>query len=463
MKKRLRIITIALSLSIILMAALSYFSIDRFGSLINYSSSVDHTNKVIGELYILEGLVKDLDRVERGYMLTKDTTYQKGLFNLVQKISPVVDSLKALTSDNPEEEKNLVLVKSALTMRLDFLKDNFAYIDTSVGSAISPSYYQGHNMTQDCMKTIKEMQTEENRLMEVRQRNKNFYQKLTSASLKTILATFCLITLVSFVLILRELKKRIASQEDLQAKILDLKHSHSELEQIAYAASHDLQEPLRKIQVFSNRLAWLKNEHIDDESKHTMERISMAATRMQELIDDLVNLTSLTKQSREKTSVDLNLSVKHAISELQDRISEKNAKITIDQLPSISAHADQMQILFKALLDNSIKFSRDGVPPVITIKSSIVINEESNAKNNFARKRYYRIDVSDNGIGFDNKFSHKLFQMFQRLHNQQSEYHGKGIGLSLCQRIMANHNGFIEAHGHYKTGATFKLFFPETG
>ena len=123
-----------------------------------------------------------------------------------------------------------------------------------------------------------------------------------------------------------------------------------------------------------------------------------------------------------------------------------------------------MKILFTALLDNSLKFTREGVKPVIGLSCEIITGHELSEINpNLLHKKFYRITVSDNGIGFDNKFMDKIFQVFQRLHPQQSEYDGKGIGLAICQRIMANHEGYILGHGAPDMGAKFKLFFPVEG
>lgn len=461
MKKRFRIVIVVFSLSVVLMTALSFYSLNRFSELTVYSESVDHTNKVITQLYKLEVIVKDLDRFERGYMLTKDTFYQNNLLKTIVKINPAIDTLRLLIADNETQKRNVVLVRSSLALRQSYLRDNFAYMDTARTNEISPFYQLGRTSMRECVRTIHVMQAQEDSLMLQRKENKARYQEITSTSLKYVLGSFCFITIICFYLVLVELRKRMAYQKELQGKIIDLKHSHAELEQIAYAASHDLQEPLRKIQVFSNRLVWLKNADIDEDSKHTMERISTAAVRMQELIDDLVNVTSLTKVHHEKEPVNLNKTLAVVLNDLEEKIIEKKAVIHVETLPNILGYEGQLRILFKALLDNALKFTRDEVQPTINISVQVVqVDGAKDHVSHHPQKQYYRIDIADNGIGFDNKFAHKLFQMFQRLHSEQSGYSGKGIGLTVSQRIMANHNGYIEASGHPKTGATFKLFFP---
>jgi len=182
---------------------------------------------------------------------------------------------------------------------------------------------------------------------------------------------------------------------------------------------------------------------------------------MQDLIGDLVDLTNLTKQNIQKEKVNINKILKYITTDLADKIDEKNAVIQISVIPEINGYYHQLQILFKALIDNAIKFSREGIDPSITIQSDRVNGHElSSIDPKLSSKTFIRISVADNGIGFDNKFKHKLFQIFQRLHTNQSDYNGKGIGLALSQRIMANHDGYIIAHGHIDMGATFKLYFP---
>ncbi|MFI4963517.1 MAG: ATP-binding protein [Legionellales bacterium] len=270
-----------------------------------------------------------------------------------------------------------------------------------------------------------------------------------------------MITLILFSIMIKELRGRIRFQEELQAKVIDLKRSHNELQEIAYAASHDLREPLRKIQVFSNMLLYQKTGSMDDESKTTLERISSLAGRMQLLITDLLSLTNLTKTDELRSPVQLNRVLHYILIDIDDKVKEKQASVIVQPLPEINGYDTQLKILFKALFDNSLKFTRDGIKPVITISSDTINGHELTDINpDLFRKKFHCITFSDNGIGFDNQFITKIFRIFQRLHTQQSDYEGKGIGLAICQRIMANHEGYIIAHGEPGLGAKFKLFFP---
>jgi signal transduction histidine kinase len=394
-------------------------------------------------------------------MLTKDTLYSSGLKRVIDSLQLNMLQTKELTKDNIEMQKDLVYLRSMLAMRVSIIKQNLAYIDTSIANIPSPYYYEGHKTMQDCVKKLREMQARENKLYLSVYENEHFYMQVASSTLKYLLSVFLIVTIGLFIMIMLEFRRRIGYQDELSANVADLKQSHIELEQIAYAASHDLREPLRKIQVFTDRLLWLKKDNIDDESRSTMERINTYATRMQELIEDLVNLTSLTKEGNELEWVDLNKSLKAVLIDIEYKIESVKATIQSETLPKIRAYNSQTYILLKCLLDNSLSYARDGVIPLITISSEIAKGTDLAEINPSLKNRNYNIIVvSDNGVGIDNSFSDKMYQIFQSLNSRYSSYDGKGIGLAVCQRIMANHEGYILAKGNSENGATFKLYFP---
>ena len=204
-----------------------------------------------------------------------------------------------------------------------------------------------------------------------------------------------------------------------------------------------------------------KTGNIDNESKDKLERISVSAERMQSLINDLSNLTSLTAIDEAKKVADTGRILQYLLLDNDEKIRNKEALIEVKQLPVITGFENQLKILLNALLDNALKFSKPGVKPVIRISSDIVTGKELSEINpNLKHKKFNRITIADNGIGFDKQFVGKMFQIFQRLHQPEAGYEGKGIGLAICQRIMANHEGYILAEGVPMEGATFKLFFP---
>ena len=249
-------------------------------------------------------------------------------------------------------------------------------------------------------------------------------------------------------------------QRDLESTIKKLEKTNVELEQYAYAASHDLQEPLRKITTFSTILWNKKKDVFDEKDKQFFEKIISSANRMAKLIHDLLSFSSLKKEA-EFVKVDLNESLSTVIEDLDLMIVQKKAVIHSESLPVIEAIPSQMNQLFYNLLNNALKFSYSERTPEITIRSKELQEEEIKTYADLIQGiKYFQIEVSDNGVGFDNEYASNIFGLFKQLHPKEV-YKGSGIGLSLCQRVADNHHGVIYARGVEKKGATFYVLLPE--
>lgn len=251
-------------------------------------------------------------------------------------------------------------------------------------------------------------------------------------------------------------------QIELERRLVALKKSNTELEQFAYVASHDLQEPLRKIISFGERLTYKYTDKLGDEGKFFVGRMTNAANRMQNLIQDLLTYSRVSRHSESFESVDLKEVFKQVLNDLELNIQEKQATITFEDLPIINAQTSQMYQLFQNLLTNALKFTKSEVPAVITVKCRMATPlevKENPALSPFGN--YYRITVSDNGIGLDDEYTERIFALFQRLHGR-SEYEGTGLGLAICRKIVDGHHGQIKATGILGVGAEFTIYLPET-
>jgi signal transduction histidine kinase len=459
MKKRLRLIIAGFCISFVMMVALSYISVKRFTQLNSYFNSVERTFMIISRLDDLESTIKDIDRFEKGYLLTHDTTYLGLLKTPVARVIAKADSIRKI-SDDKDAQEDISFINSFLAVRLNELRTDLEYADTNRSSVLSPSYYEGRQKSWDALRHIQKMREREQKALHVRNSFRYTYERLTYKNITLLFFIFGIVTLVLFVIIISELRKRMIFQDELENKLMDLKRSHAELEQIAFASSHDLREPLRKIQVFSDRIL-LKQKNLDDDSLNSLQRIQSSANRMQELMEHLSGLTNLILEQEYKEYVDLNKTMEAVQDELQNEISSRQASFQSAVLPVINGYPGQLHVLFKALLENSLKFSRNGVPPAIVVTYTRTAGEElEEIKPNTTGREYHLITITDNGIGFDNRYTHKMFFLFQKLHNEEDGYAGKGIGLTMCQRIMVNHKGFISAAGETGKGAKFSLYFP---
>ncbi len=247
---------------------------------------------------------------------------------------------------------------------------------------------------------------------------------------------------------------------ELRQNIKTLNESNKELEEFAYVASHDMQEPLRKIQTFAERLQTKYSGTLADDGKEYLTRIMASAEIMRNLIDNLLEFSRITRRTHPPEPTDLNAIVKVVITELELLFDETNAKVEIQsKLPFIEAIPLQMKQLFTNLITNAIKFRKKDTASIIKIFCRPTNKEERNKYRLSNNANYYSIHIEDNGIGFEQDYAEKIFQIFQRLHGK-SEYPGSGIGLAICKKIIDHHHGAIYANSDPQKGATFTVILP---
>jgi len=239
----------------------------------------------------------------------------------------------------------------------------------------------------------------------------------------------------------------------------NLQKSNAELAQFAYIASHDLQEPLRKISMFTQMLEGRIGNDLDELSKKHLNKISNSAIRMNTLIKDVLSYSELIKETEEFVSVDLNQVLENTLIDFELLIEQKNVSIQYQPLPLIEAIPLQMSQLLGNLIGNSLKFSRTDIQSVITITSSLITKDEKRKAALEVNIDYYKITISDNGIGLKPEHTEQIFNIFQRLH-RKSDYEGTGIGLAMCKKIALNHHGDLNANGSSEKGAVFNVILP---
>lgn len=255
--------------------------------------------------------------------------------------------------------------------------------------------------------------------------------------------------------LMNEIARRERAEEELKNFAARLERSNSELQDFASVASHDLQEPLRKVQAFGERLKAKSGDALSDEGRDYLERMQNAAGRMQTLINDLLTLSRVTIGAQPFAAVNLHRVTEEVVSDLEMLIERTNGRVEIGELTTIEADATQMRQLFQNLIGNALKFNRPNVPPVVKISGQILGGGAASVETGAT----YRLTFEDNGIGFENKNADKIFKVFQRLHGR-SEYEGTGIGLAVCRRIAERHSGTIAAQSAPGAGATFIVDLP---
>lgn len=262
-----------------------------------------------------------------------------------------------------------------------------------------------------------------------------------------------------------EIAERIASEQkvtELNTRLLEniarLESANKDLDLFAFMASHDLQAPLRKIRMFSDRLLASAATGMSGESKLYLSRIQEVSRRMQDLINDILRFSKISAEKQSFEEVDMNAVIRDVLSEMEGTIREKGAEVSVETLPLLPASTVLMGPLFSNLISNALKYTRKNETPRVRIRY-----EEAEAISLTPGKepetRYGRIYIEDNGIGFDQKYAEQIFDMFRRLHSN-AEYEGTGIGLALCKKIVDMHRGFISAIGKPGEGAVFIVSLP---
>ncbi len=251
----------------------------------------------------------------------------------------------------------------------------------------------------------------------------------------------------------RDITEQKAAERELQRALAELERSNAELEQFAYVASHDLQEPLRKIRAFGDRLRSKCADLLTDKGIDYLDRMQNAAARMSTLIENLLSLSRVTTKGQPLVRVDMNQVAEDVVSDLEAQVQRAGGQVQVGDLPTIDADPTQMRQLLQNLIGNALKFHRDGVPPVVEVAGEVCPNQDG--------QESCRLTVGDNGIGFEQRHLERVFGVFQRLH-PRDEYGGTGIGLAICRKIVQRHRGEITARSNPGEGSTFIVTLPVT-
>lgn len=465
-------------ISALVLLTLSVFSYQRFEQQKISSGWVNHTYQVKLKLEEAFSTLLAAEGIQRGYLITRDSIFLHSFLESKSTIPHIVLQIDSLIYDNAEQRQNLKQFDRLASNRVGWLGD---VIDTSNeifnNKDLKKLMLKGKLITDSLRVQMNKMVKAEDELLGIRINEKNRQEKRTTTFI-FIFSLFSLLVLVySFFRLRNEsrlLGKAEYNAEQLEQKInertkeieivnqrlneknQELEQKNSDLASFTFVASHDLKEPLRKIEIYTEKIVRTEKHVFSENGKTHLDRIISSTRRMQNLIDSVSQYAQTSAIDLEFKPVDLNQTAAHAIDILNENITEKSAVIEYTGLPSIDAVPDQMEQLFINLIGNALKYSKPGISPVIKISSKKLKPGE---KNNLLGQEAWKIDFSDNGIGFDERYLEKIFQMFQRLHNKDT-YSGTGIGLAICKKIVENHNGLITANSIPGEGSTFTVFLP---
>lgn len=467
---------------IVVMAANSFYVVTTLNDLSALEARLFTTNRVINAVNSLHVAVLRVESGKRGFLLTHDERYLTDYTETLNSINEVMEEVE-VSAYSSDIEKQSERIKQLLTLTKLKLNEMIKAVELAKAGRYDEAIAhvnanKGIVLYSDFETQFKEIDESERVMQGTHLAN---LMRLRRDSVNTLIISFTttLLLIITIFLLLKinakEHEKHLLElediNEDLESRIAErtqelsmysdeLSRSNRELEDFAFVASHDLQEPLRKIRAFGNRLESGYADAIDDRGRDFLNRMLNAAERMSMLISDLLAFSRVSTRGKDFSDVDLNLVINSVIDDLEIAIDEKSAQINVDPMVTIRGDKSQLEQLFLNLLSNALKFQREGVTPLINIALSTP--DDNDLKNMLQADDYdwIKITIQDNGIGFEQTFAEKIFAPFQRLHGR-SEYKGTGIGLAVCRRIVERHNGHIDAQSTPDVGTAFTIIMPK--
>ncbi len=431
-----------------------------------YIQRTDHTQQVINLSASTHQAVLATESNIRAYVITGEK-YFYDEFNL-QKLKTVssLSQLHQLVHDNPEQQQNVTKLRSKVALRFSGFDTSAVMVSAgeNINNFVPQRVKRSIALSNEITSLLNSIADTENDLLSARKTKLDNNIKFLSPLLVFVFITGVVISatlLYALRLFTRatiKYNEQIRQyQDDLKQQIKNLNETNSDLEQFAYVASHDLQEPLRKIVSFSELLQDTAAESLGEEGQMYLNRISSSARRMRNLIQDLLSYSRAGRVTGVSVTVDMNKVIEEVMDDLSLSISEKNAVIEKQSLPAVIGSFVPLKLVFQNLVSNALKFSRPGTAPVVTIAWQ---DAPQHIMHNYldlnAKKHFCIITVSDNGIGFSEEFSSKIFIIFQRLHTRD-QYDGTGIGLAICKKIIENLGGKIFAASGQGEGSVFTI------
>lgn len=458
--------SIVIILAAILLAL--YTITDNYKSL----SYLDKAYGINARIDKIHSILKDEENQQRGYLITYRPVFLKTLAFSKKNVQQEYNALYTILKREHEQQALLIALGMEIDLRLQNLEvcDEYFRSGRLQQDSLRKLLNKGDFIMGKIRKTIVKMKRIEYRRFAML-RERTFTKSELSIFIIALTSGISILLLISILLALKREhqsktvfeEKLLDSEKQLQQQVVLLNSSNKELEQFAYIASHDLEEPLRKIGSFSERITMKLKDYPDEEVTDSLRRLNTSVTRMRTLISDLLNYSRITRMLNVNEPVNLDSIFKLIVEDLGLALTAKNAKLSIAPLDEIKGNNTQIQQLFQNLVSNALKFSDKPVPEISVTASYMTDDELLNVswgkELSLKHRKYYCIFVKDNGIGFELQYLRQIFIIFQRLHGR-SEYEGTGIGLAICKRIAENHEGFITAESEVGKGTTFIVGLP---
>jgi signal transduction histidine kinase len=435
-------------------------------------SYLDKAYSINGRIDKVYSILKDAENQQRAYLITNKPSFLRANNYVERDVKIEYSGLYNILKNEKEQLDNLIALRIEIEMKLMILELGKKYFESGSlkNDSLRKIITRGDFIMDKTKETVNKMKKTEYKRFSLLREN-TFTKSELSIFIIALTSGISILLLVSILIALRREhtsktrieEKLIASEKQLQLQVHMLNLSNKELEQFAYVASHDLEEPLRKISSFSEKIHLKLKDYPDEEVVDCLKRLNNSVARMRVLISDLLNYSRVTRLLDINETVNLDTIFKLIIEDLGVALASKKVAIDVMPLDNVTGNNTQLRQLFQNLISNALKFS-DKALPKIEVIGKYYTDDELRKTNwikdfNTKQKKYYCIFVKDNGIGFELQYLRQIFIIFQRLHGR-SEYEGTGIGLAICKRIVENHEGFITAESEVGKGTTFIVGLP---
>ncbi len=466
--RKIIVILVVVFLFFVLSIALSFRAIQVMAG---NNRNVSATHSTLGLILSLEGSLYSAESTQRGFLLTADGRYTSTYDQDKSRTYELVNKISEAKTQLPDQIDRFALLKDRIVQKFNEMDQTILLAksgDIEAARALV-NHHLGLELMGGITKLINDMEAAERVLVVqnqqiAKERREGFLAILVTSNLVALL-----VTLGTAGLLLRNRNRLTNYYEklaytnahlndlvrertaELNQYFEELKRSNQELQNFAFVASHDLQEPLRKIRAFGDRLNTSCADQLNEKGQDYLGRMLSAAERMSVLITDILRYSRVTQQSEALHNIPLDQVLEEALGNLEIAITESAATIDITPLPVVKGDKSQLTQVFSNLLSNSLKFRKADSPLHIKISSTTIDTDDGN--------QMVEIKFADNGVGFDSKYVGKVFEIFQRLHSKDA-FSGTGIGLAVCKKIIERHGGTISADAQVGLGATFLITLP---